>query len=206
MAQMSMNKVIHGAVRRDLARFATALAGLRAGDRPRAIRLATAWSYFYAELHHHHLGEHDIVWETLTVLGADPILLETFDAEHAALADALDAADRAFGVLAADPAAAAIAVARDSVAELHAVAEKHLLHEEAELEPFLAARHGAPELKAMGRRLAQRSPRKSADFLAWVQNGASPAEKAALRSEIPAPVVEILGRLGLRYRRIASVF
>lgn len=205
-AEMSLNRVIHGAVRRDLTRFATALAHFPSGDRPRAIRLGTAWTYFYDELHHHHHGEHDIVWATLQGLGADPILLETFDAEHAALSDALDAADRTFTALAADPSSANVGLAADAVAELSRVAETHLAHEESELEPFLSQRYGAPELKAMGRRLARRAPLKNADFLAWVQNGASPDERAALRSEIPPPVVDVFTRLGVRYRRIAAVF
>ena len=43
MATMSMNKVIHGAVRRDLDRFAGALESFPAGDSARAAQLGRAW-------------------------------------------------------------------------------------------------------------------------------------------------------------------
>ena len=69
MAQMSMNRVIHSALRRDLARFDTALGAFVEGDSRRAEQLWTAWVNFDDQLTTHHLGEHDIVWPTLRQLG-----------------------------------------------------------------------------------------------------------------------------------------
>jgi len=43
MAEMSMNKAIHGAFRRDLTRFLGALDTFPEGDHARAGQLATAW-------------------------------------------------------------------------------------------------------------------------------------------------------------------
>ena len=43
MATMSMNKVIHAAIRRDLDRFGAALDGFRDGDSARAAQLGLAW-------------------------------------------------------------------------------------------------------------------------------------------------------------------
>src|SRR3954447_24727404 len=62
---MTMNKVIHGAVRRDLARFAAALDSFPEGSKDRAVRLSTAWKFFYGELDQHHHGEHEIAWPAL---------------------------------------------------------------------------------------------------------------------------------------------
>ena len=52
--RMSMNKVIHGAVRRDLDRFREALDGFGDGDHERAAALHRAWINFDAQLTEHH--------------------------------------------------------------------------------------------------------------------------------------------------------
>ena len=92
MSEMSMNKVIHGAFRRDLGRFIAALRAFPAGDLARARQLATAWENFDDQLTHHHEGEHEIAWPALASIGVSQDLLTTMDAEHdtmaAALADA----------------------------------------------------------------------------------------------------------------------
>ena len=53
MAEMSMNKVIHGAVRRDLTRFITAVSTFQPGDVKRDNQLAVAWSSFDDQLTRH---------------------------------------------------------------------------------------------------------------------------------------------------------
>ena len=69
MAEMSMNRVIHGAFRRDLQRFEDALAAFPDGDAGRAEQLWTAWANFDDQLTRHHVGEHEIAWPTLRQLG-----------------------------------------------------------------------------------------------------------------------------------------
>ena len=61
---MSMNTVIHAAIRRDLDRFLRALGALDPGDVARAEHLGRAWDNFDDELTHHHTGEHEIAWVT----------------------------------------------------------------------------------------------------------------------------------------------
>ena len=69
MATMSMNKVIHAAVRRDLDRFLAALAGFPDGDAARAADLGRAWVNFDTFLTDHHEGEHEIAWPHLERAG-----------------------------------------------------------------------------------------------------------------------------------------
>ena len=69
MATMSMNKVIHGAIRRDLDRFEGALTTFRAGDSERARQLGVAWENFDRQLTDHHEGEHEIAWPALESVG-----------------------------------------------------------------------------------------------------------------------------------------
>ena len=75
MSEMSMNKVIHGAFRRDLERFIDALGRFPAGNRARARQLGAAWDNFHDQLTVHHEGEHEIAWPALQSVGVSPDLL-----------------------------------------------------------------------------------------------------------------------------------
>src|SRR5215217_4239209 len=92
---MSMNKVIHGAVRRDLDRFRRALDAFRDGDRERAAELHRAWVNFDAQLTEHHEGEHEIAWPALKAIGVAGPTIDSFDAEHEAMAADLASAGSA---------------------------------------------------------------------------------------------------------------
>jgi len=208
MAEMSMNRVIHGAFRRDLRRFEESLAALADGDAGRAEQLWTAWVNFDDQLTRHHVGEHDIAWPTLRQLGLSEDLITQWDAEHDRMAEALRAADEAMRTLRGSPSGANVQAARDAVAELRAVAGEHLDHEEADLEPFYLAKKDTPELKAMGRKFGQMRPSAAGTFFAWLQDGATSEEAANLRQNVPGPVVAILGGVfGRTYRsRVAPVW
>jgi hypothetical protein len=99
------------------------------------------------------------------------------------------------------PTKAASESAHAAVATLQRVADEHLGHEERDVDPVYVANRNSPEMKEMGRKFSRdRKPRAAGEFFAWLQNGATAEERAALRSEVPAPVVLILGRvLGRRY-------
>ena len=203
MADMSMNKAIHAAVRRDLDRFVAALEAFHAGDRVRAQQLRSAWANFDDELTRHHEGEHRIAWPALASVGVSADLLAQLDTEHAAMADALaqtgSAMDAFAGTATADDAAAAL----DAFRRLREVTEAHLEHEEAETESVYLDRRDAPEIKAMGRAFSRaQGPAQAGRFFAWLLDGARPQEKAAITSEIPGPVVTVLtGLFGRSYRR-----
>ena len=74
-AHLSMNTVIHAAVRRDLARFTTALADFPVGSTERAADLNRAWQNLDHQLHHHHEGEETIFWPALRAVRADESLV-----------------------------------------------------------------------------------------------------------------------------------
>ncbi len=199
---MSMNRAIHGAFRRDLDRFATALAAFPAGDAKRAGQLKTAWDHFNFELTRHHLGEHEIAWPALRSIGVSDELLNQMDAEHDRLAAALSAADSAMKALVATPTAEAASAAGTAITQLRTVADEHMRHEEAELEPVYQDKKDTPEMKQMGRQFSRGNPLVSGNFLAWVQNGASDEEMAGLRDNVPGPILSIFGTVvGMQYRR-----
>jgi hypothetical protein len=202
MAEMSMNKAIHAAVRRDLERFLDALERFPAGDRARAAQLAAAWQNFDAQLTRHHEGEHDIAWPALQKLGVSRDLLTQLDAEHDTMAAALAASRTAMGALRRTASAEDAAAARTAIQELQRVTVDHFDHEDAEIEPVYLANEGSPELKAMGREFAKVGPSQGGTFFAWALDGATPAESAAITGTIPKPVLAVIaGLFGRNYRK-----
>jgi hypothetical protein len=203
---MSMNRVIHGAFRRDLARFENGLATLADGDTRRAQQLSAAWANFEHQLTIHHKSEHAIAWPALHKVGIGDDLTTRWDGEHEKMAVALATADSAMTALRTTVSSQTITAARSAITELRTIALEHLEHEEADLEPFLLSHKGDPDLRAMGRQMGREYKLPEAGvFFAWLQDGASPEEKAALRKEIPAPVVAMLTRVfGGKYRRTVA--
>jgi hemerythrin-like domain-containing protein len=200
---MSMNKVIHCAVRRDLDRFRRALDAFSDGDVERADALSRAWTNFDAQLTEHHEGEHEVAWPALAAIGVPEASIATFDQEHETMAAALRAAGAAMDQLARTATRADAEAAGTAMAALDEATTSHLDHEEAEVEPLLLAKHDDPAVKQMGKQFSRRSSIGVAGtFFAWMEDGASPAEKAALRESVPGPVVAIIGGLfGRRYRK-----
>jgi Hemerythrin HHE cation binding domain len=206
---MSMNKVIHGAVRRDLDRFRRALDAFPDRDGERARALHTAWVNFDAQLTEHHQGEHEIAWPAMKAIGIDTSTIETFDVEHEAMAADLAAARESMAMLRRTATRAAADSAAAAMAKLQATTVGHLEHEERETESALTEHHADPAVKEMGKKFSRRTgPAKAGVFFTWVQDGASAAELAALRQSVPGPVLAIIGGLfGRSYRqRIASVW
>lgn len=206
---MSMNKIIHAAVRRDLGRFEHGLEDLAPGDTTRAAALARAWDNFRWQLHHHHHQEHEVVWPALTAYGVDPALLATMDEEHATMAAALGEADAAVRSLTDVADAPARDRALAAVRRLHDATVPHLEHEEGELEPLLQGGFAhSPEAKAMEQALRAGGLARAGAMMTWLADGAGPAETAALRRLIPGPVrLLLIGVLGRGYRRdVAGVW
>lgn len=202
MSEMSMNKAIHGAFRRDLTRFTTALSSLQPGDVKRGRQLATAWSNFDDQLTHHHSGEHEIAWPALTAVGVSPSLLASMDAEHDSMAAAVLDVNAAVPALKLTASTDEVSTARAAFERLQAVTVAHLEHEEAELEPVYLEKRDTPEIKAMGRAFGKVNPAWGGRFFAWVADGASPDEKAAIERDVPGPVLAVIvGIFGRGYRK-----
>ena len=130
VATMSMNKAIHHAFRRDLARFVQALDGFSEGDATRAELLGKAWDNFDFQLTKHHEGEHEIAWPALAQVGVSQDVLDQMDAEHEVMAERLAAARGAMAAFRAAATRANADAARQAMAELQTVTTEHLDHEE----------------------------------------------------------------------------
>ena len=195
MAEMSMNKVIHGAFRRDLDRFADALTTLRPGDTERVQGLVRAWDNFDKQLVDHHEGEHEIAWPAMESVGVTQETIAQMDAEHTTMSIALVQAREAMHGLLLETDDSARQVALNGVERLREVTVTHLDHEEQVLEPVYLQNEKSPEIVAMGKKFAKVSPRTGGVFFAWVLDGITPAEKEALDSTIPGPVLAVLTKV-----------
>jgi hypothetical protein len=205
---MSMNRVIHNAVRRDLGRLATALGSARDSDVGRARDLQRAYDNLHAQLTHHHKAEDAHVLPALRRLGVDPVLINEMDGEHEAMADALGSTAGPMQRYAGTGSAADAAAARSSVEQTRQVVDDHLTHEEAQLEPLMRPHLESEEWKQAERALRKLPPVTAGRFFAWVTDGMDPDSRAFLRTTIPAPVVALLSNLvGRQYHReIAPVW
>lgn len=205
MATMTMNKAIHCAVRRDLQRFLDASAQFTDGDTRRAAALGTAWDNFDSQLTHHHEGEHEIAWPAFLAIGIEQTRLDTFDAEHEAMAEALEAARTAMSRLRTTAAGSDAAAFAATVTELQRVTEVHLAHEEALSEPMMLEHADHPAIKEMGKKFGKVPLGQGGTFFAWVLDGADPEARAAIEDYVPKPVLVIIGGIfGRGYRRTVA--
>jgi hypothetical protein len=200
---MSMNKVIHCAVRRDLKRFRAALGTFKDGDQARAAALSRAWQNFDAQLTEHHTGEHEVAWPALKAMGVADSSISTFDEEHEQMAADLAAARATMEQLGRSASRADADVAAAAMANHETTTVSHLDHEEQETEPVLSANPDHPAYKQMAKQFSRRSgPATAGTFFAWMDDGATAEEKAALRQSVPGPVLAIIGAIfGRKYRK-----
>ena len=205
---LTMNRVIHAAVRRDLDRLSTALGQLRDGDTARAQALERAYSNLRTELTHHHEGEDAYIFPMLDEAGVDKDLLHAMESEHHAMAEALTETAGAMDAVARSGSAVDAAAARASVDRTRDVVDRHLLHEENELEPQLAPYLESPEWKAVEKKLSRQPPGVAGRFFAWLTDGMSDEHRAFLKKTVPSPVVTVLARTFGRsyYKNIAPVW
>jgi len=203
MSSMSMNKVIHGAIRRDLERFLGALTTLQPGDTERARQLGRAWANFDDELTHHHEGEHEIAWPALEQLGVTRETISQMDAEHEVMAAALAETRSAMKSLETSPGQDETETALAAMQHLRDVTVTHLDHEEQEIEPVYLQNVDSAPIKEMGKKFARaQNPARAGRFFAWVTDGATPQERDAVADGIPKPVLAILsGVFGRGYRK-----
>lgn len=204
----SLNTVVHAAFRRTLDRFDAALTAFPSGSQQRADDLKTAWDFFAHEVHDHHHYEEQFFWPALSQTDADLSSVAELDSEHDEMRAALGDASTALAQLTGDPSAANATSARQAVATLGTVLVGHLEHEERDLEPISVSYADTKPMKAALAQVKKAHLTKMGNFVEWLQDGATDADKAGLRREIPGPVVFLFGTVaGRRYRKeIARVW
>ncbi len=201
-----MNRVIHAAVRRDLARLDAALGEFQDGDVERARDLERAYAYLRSELTRHHEHEDDLIWPMLAGFDVDAALLATMESEHHAMADALREVADALDRLVSNPTAQAAREARLVVGAAREVVDQHLAHEERAVEPLIHDLADTAEWKAVEKKLRKAPPAVVRSLLRL-----DPGRDRRLRAQLPArhraaacdvrPGAGVRARLPARRRR-----
>ena len=205
---LTMNTVIHAAFRRDLARFDSALATFPDGSQERADQLVAAWDNYSHQLHHHHQDEETIFWPAFRELGADESLTSDLGGEHARMLSALDHADVVVRRLPGDPSASQ--GRRRTRGDRPARGGAPRAPRPRGVRPRAVGGHrgGHTAVKAAQAAVRKAHKGEGGTFVAWLMDGAAPEDVAALKKEIPPPVVAVLNAIpGRQYRKnIAPVW
>jgi hypothetical protein len=171
----------HHALRRDLARFETALARVKAGDATRVEALKGEWKSYHMTLHGHHMQEDSTIFPDLRE--KQPAMRDVLDrlaGQHRQIDPLLEKGDAAFSAL--PNATEAVAL----VAELTTLLDEHLALEEANITPHLRgfASFPAPPNEEMLGMYAQ--------GFSWSMQGIAPEVTAQVSKMLPAGLIERL--------------
>jgi hypothetical protein len=199
---MTMNRLIHQAVRRDFDRLSGAMSSYGGTQPARAKGLERAYANMQRELTHHHESEDELIWPMLAQLGVDQQLLATMESEHEDMSEALEETGEAMKQFASSGSATDLGPARESLKRTRVVVDRHLDHEERDLEPQLIPHLQSQEWKEVEAKLRKQPPKVAGQFFAWLTDGMTDEGRAYLKSTVPTPVVAILSRvLGRRYHK-----
>ena len=185
-ADLTVMIAAHDAFRRDLVRLARAAAAADRADPARREQVGRGWEVFKRQLHFHHTGEDRLIWprlgERLARSESAMSTLRAMEEEHARVDPLLDAVGAAF----ADPAGDRLA---GRVDELVTTLHGHLAHEERDALPLIGTALTAAEWRAVGLRLGRQNGLSgSAEFFAWMLDGAADDRAAAVLAGLPAPL------------------
>jgi hypothetical protein len=183
--------IVHRAFRRAFRTAPLWIESVRAGDRPRAESVAEYLTIIVEGLHHHHSGEDDLLWPVLLPrVTLHTELVHRMESQHKQLHVHID---RINGLLPGWRATADAVTGRELAtifAEASVLLDEHLAEEESEILPLVAEHMTHAEWQALGDRGKASLPKGKWGFISLgeVLVDATPAERSAFLSMIPAPV------------------
>ena len=210
-ADTTMMRIVHDALRRDLARARTTLAEPACShqDRRRAVGAHLGWMMHF--LHAHHAAEDEGLYPLLRArAGADESVLEVLErmaGEHQAIASAMGVLEDASAALVSDPSDVAAQRTIAAIAALAAVLHPHLREEEDDAMPITSRLVTGPEWDAIDKKhnLDPKSMSELGFEGHWLIDGASDADRAKVVGLVPpVPRFVLLHGFARRYRRHAA--
>ena len=194
--------VMHRAFRRDLEAFARVCPSVPVGDRARWRALSRRFGLFASFLHKHHTGEDEHLWPLLAGRGADPVVLDALEAEHAGIDPLLASCTAGLAALAAGRGDAETRrELADTTARVREALCAHLAHEERDgmelVQRHLTAEDWARLDEEFGRHYG---PRDVLPALGWVASAVPGDALARVLGGKPA-LAAVAGLLGRRFAR-----
>ena len=144
-----------------------------------------------AEIHVHHSREDDVLWPVIAASAGAAVDLEPLTDDHTELHAVLTRAEQALAAFAAPGAdlratAAPLGTVLTGMADL---LDEHIAEEEAEVFPVIRTHVSAGDFAACEKRFQKgSSPAHLLFVLPWVIGQCTPAERAAVLGEAPAPL------------------
>jgi iron-sulfur cluster repair protein YtfE (RIC family) len=195
--------IVHRMFRRECAQMAQLVAAVPSGDVARARTVARHAREVLDMLHHHHLGEDELLWPRLsarTRFHAD--LLARMDSQHQGLAVLLEHTAKAFTEWQDAPIAHTSTPLIALLEQLSAGLNEHFDEEEAAVLPIVERVITAAEYEEVGRRGLVSVPiARRLIVLGYILEGATPQERTLLLAAIPRPVRLAYRLIGRRQHR-----
>lgn len=164
----------HHAFRRDLGRFAAALARIADGDASQVDALREEWTFYRNALHGHHHSEDTRIFPDLRERNGElRATIDRLTADHQRIDPLLAEGDQAMAALPRTQDAHRV------LAELRRLLDTHLALEEAELVPFLRDAKSFPEPAN------DEEANLYAQGFAWSSNGIAPEVLAQVDAMVP---------------------
>jgi hemerythrin-like domain-containing protein len=182
--------IVHRMFRRECALLPQLVAAVAGGELARARTVAGHAREVLDMLHHHHLGEDELLWPRLsarTRFHAD--LLARMDSQHQGLAVVLERAATAFTAWEHAPTAPTTTALTALLEQLSTGLNEHFDEEEAAVLPIVERVITAAEYQEVGRRGLVSIPlTRRLVVLGYLLEGATPQERSGFLAAIPAPV------------------
>jgi deazaflavin-dependent oxidoreductase (nitroreductase family) len=195
--------IVHRMFRRECALLPQLVAAVAGGDLARARTVAGHAREILDMLHHHHVGEDELLWPRLaarTRFHAD--LLARMDSQHQSLAVLLEHAATSFTAWQNAPTASSSTALTALLQQLSAGLNEHFDEEEATVLPIVEQVITAAEYQEVGRRgLMSIPPTRRLIMLGYLLEGGTRQERRDFLAAVPAPARLAYRLIGARQHR-----
>jgi hemerythrin-like domain-containing protein len=195
--------IVHRMFRRECAMLPKLVAAVAAGDVARAHTVARHAREVLDMLHHHHLGEDELLWPRLSARTRfNTGLLVRMDSQHQGLAVLLDRAATAFAEWRDAPTVPTSTPLTALLEQLSTGLNEHFDEEEAEILPIVERVITAAEYQEVGQRGLISIPlTRRLITLGYLLEGATPQEQTDFLAAIPRPARLAYRLIGERQHR-----
>jgi hemerythrin-like domain-containing protein len=195
--------IVHRMFRRECALLPKLVAGVAGGDVARAHTVAGHAREVLDMLHHHHLGEDELLWPRLSArTRSHADLLARMDSQHVGLATLLEHAATALDEWQDAPTAHTSTPLTALLERLCTGLNEHFDEEEAAILPIVERVITAVEYQDVGRRGLLSIPlTRRLVVLGYLLEGATPQERTDFLAAIPRPVRLAYRLIGERQHR-----
>ncbi len=195
--------IVHRMLRRECALLPKLVAGVPRGDAARARTVARHAREVLTMLHHHHVGEDELLWPRLSArILFDTDLISRMNSQHQGLAALVEQAMITLSEWQNAPAAHTSTPLAALLELLSKGLDEHFDEEEAVILPIVERVITAAEYRELGQRgLASIPLTRRLAVLAYLLEDATPRERADFLAAVPAPARLAYRLVGVRQHR-----